>query len=336
MAIDFGTGGPAFTLRAHHPSGLDALASLDALTIAHAYMDGALDIEGDLLGATRRPGKAALMTEPHLALAADDQAPATPSIPHYRRIMDDFEQLEARCRRYDYFLSNELPGIVEDDAAFLADDLPGIRRRYETDYCPTVDGRRRVAVPETVIAAKVVAYAASFPNLPKDRDLSLCIEALVEFIISLQPSPAVFALTFRKLTKTQKFFPNTAEYNEVHEAAEAVMDRFGHYLQKLPQRHERHADQVRRDQEEAALAIVAQECRRHGRCELCVDAIATLAGVGRTTAQNALRQARELGLVVAQGDAGVLEGHPKAGERERMGSPTFRLNRRLWPSYGVL
>jgi hypothetical protein len=275
------------------------------------------------------------MTEHHLALAPDDQSPATSSIPHYGWIMDDFEQLEARCRRYDDFLSNELLRIVEDDAAFLAGDFPGIRRRYETDYCP-VDGRRRVAVPETVIAAKVVAYAATFPNLPKDRDLSLCIEALVEFIISLRPSPAVFALTFRKLTKTQKFFPNTAEYNEVHEAAEAVMDRFGHYLQKLPKRHERHADQVRRDQEDAVLTIIAQECRRHGRCELCVDAIAALAGVGRTTAQNALRQARELGLVVAQGDAGVLEGHPRAGERERLGSALLPADRRLRPSYGVL
>ncbi len=256
------------------------------------------------------------MTEPHLALAADDQSPATPSIPHYRRIMDDFEQLEARCQHYDDFLSNELPGIVEDDAAFLADDLPGIRRRYETDYCP-VDGRRRVAVPETVIAAKVVAYAASFPNLPKDRDLSLCIEALVEFIISLRPSPAVFALTFRKLTKTQKFFPNTAEYNEVHEQAQAIMDVFGHYLRELPKRHERHAAQVRRDQEDAVLTVIAQGCQRHGRCELCLDELAALAGVGRTTAQNALRRARELGLVVAQGDAGVLERHPRAGERER-------------------
>jgi hypothetical protein len=107
------------------------------------------------------------------------------------------------------------------------------------------------------------------------------------------------------------------------------MDRFGYYLQKLPQRHERHADQVRRDQEDAALAVVAQECRRHGRCELCVDAIAAAAGVRRTTAQNALRRARELGLVVAQDDAGALEEHPRAGERERVGG-------RLWPSYGVL
>ncbi len=51
VAIDFGKGEPAFTLRAHRPSGLDALASLDALTIAHAYMDGDLDIDGDLLAA---------------------------------------------------------------------------------------------------------------------------------------------------------------------------------------------------------------------------------------------------------------------------------------------
>ncbi len=292
------------------------------------------------------------MTEHHLALAPDDQSPATPSIPHYRPIMDDFEQLEARCRRYDAILSNELPGIVEDDAAFLADDFPGIRRRYETDYC-----RRGVTVPETVIAAKVVAYAATFPNLPKDRDLSLCIEALVEFIISLRPSPATFALTFRKLTKTQKFFPNTAEYNEVHEAAEAVMDRFGHYLQNntaeynevheaaeavmdrfghylqnFPKRHERHAAQFRRDQEDAVLTVIAQECRRHGRCELCLDELAALAGVGRTAAQNALRRARELELVVVQGDAGVLEGHPTAGEGGALASPISRLNRRLRPS----
>jgi cyclopropane-fatty-acyl-phospholipid synthase len=50
-AVDFGTGEPAFTLRVHRPIGLDALASLDALSIAHAYMDGDLDIEGDLLQA---------------------------------------------------------------------------------------------------------------------------------------------------------------------------------------------------------------------------------------------------------------------------------------------
>ena len=31
------------------PEGLDALVSADALTIAHAYMDGTVDFEGDLL-----------------------------------------------------------------------------------------------------------------------------------------------------------------------------------------------------------------------------------------------------------------------------------------------
>jgi cyclopropane-fatty-acyl-phospholipid synthase len=48
-AIEFGRGDPVFTLRAHGPEGMTALASLDALTIADAYMDGKLEFEGDLL-----------------------------------------------------------------------------------------------------------------------------------------------------------------------------------------------------------------------------------------------------------------------------------------------
>jgi cyclopropane-fatty-acyl-phospholipid synthase len=48
-AIDFGQGEPAFTVRVHDNDGLDALASVDALTIAHAYMDGKIDFDGDLL-----------------------------------------------------------------------------------------------------------------------------------------------------------------------------------------------------------------------------------------------------------------------------------------------
>jgi cyclopropane-fatty-acyl-phospholipid synthase len=48
-AIEFGRGDPVFTLRAHGPEGMTALASLDALTIAHAYMNGKLEFEGDLL-----------------------------------------------------------------------------------------------------------------------------------------------------------------------------------------------------------------------------------------------------------------------------------------------
>ncbi|HXW24689.1 MAG TPA: class I SAM-dependent methyltransferase [Xanthobacteraceae bacterium] len=47
--IDFGQGEPVFTLRVRSPEGLDALASVDALNIAHAYMDEKLDFEGDLL-----------------------------------------------------------------------------------------------------------------------------------------------------------------------------------------------------------------------------------------------------------------------------------------------
>lgn len=43
--------------------------------------------------------------------------------------------------------------------------------------------------------------------------------------------------------------------------------------------------------ERAALSVVAQRCKESGFCVLCVDAIANIAGVGRTTVQNAIRKA---------------------------------------------
>lgn len=49
--------------------------------------------------------------------------------------------------------------------------------------------------------------------------------------------------------------------------------------------------------EVAALSVVAREVQRKGRCELPIDAIAAMAGVSRTTTQNALRLARRLGLL---------------------------------------
>ena len=49
--------------------------------------------------------------------------------------------------------------------------------------------------------------------------------------------------------------------------------------------------------EAAALAVIAREVQRAGRCELYLDKIAAIAGVCRSTAQNALREARRLGLV---------------------------------------
>jgi hypothetical protein len=45
---------------------------------------------------------------------------------------------------------------------------------------------------------------------------------------------------------------------------------------------------------------VARQCQRHGPCTLPIDAIAALAGVCRTTAQNALREARRLGLLLIE------------------------------------
>lgn len=50
----------------------------------------------------------------------------------------------------------------------------------------------------------------------------------------------------------------------------------------------------------AALRIVADEVRARGVRGMCLDALAASAGVGRTTAQNAIRQARRLGMVEVQ------------------------------------
>jgi hypothetical protein len=60
----------------------------------------------------------------------------------------------------------------------------------------------------------------------------------------------------------------------------------------------------------AVLRIVGDEVREHGACSLHIDAIAARAGVCRTTAQNAVREARALGLVTVE-------------ERRRRGMPSL-------------
>lgn len=60
----------------------------------------------------------------------------------------------------------------------------------------------------------------------------------------------------------------------------------------------------------AVLSVVAQETKRRGSCQLPVDAIAALAGVCRTLVQDALREARRLGLVEVR-------------ERRRAGQPSL-------------
>jgi hypothetical protein len=47
--------------------------------------------------------------------------------------------------------------------------------------------------------------------------------------------------------------------------------------------------------EASALAVIAGEVKHHGVCDLPTDKIAALAGVGRTTVQNAMREAVRLG-----------------------------------------
>ncbi|WP_237482899.1 GntR family transcriptional regulator [Lichenibacterium dinghuense] len=50
----------------------------------------------------------------------------------------------------------------------------------------------------------------------------------------------------------------------------------------------------------SALSVVAAQVARHGRCDLALDHIASLAGVGRTTVRNALAEARRLGLLTVE------------------------------------
>jgi hypothetical protein len=47
----FGTGEPAFRLTVHNHRGISALASLDERRIGEAYLEGALDLDGDMVAA---------------------------------------------------------------------------------------------------------------------------------------------------------------------------------------------------------------------------------------------------------------------------------------------
>lgn len=47
----------------------------------------------------------------------------------------------------------------------------------------------------------------------------------------------------------------------------------------------------------AVLSVIARQCQQGRTCSLPIDALAALAGVSRTTVQNAQRQARRLGLL---------------------------------------
>ena len=52
------------------------------------------------------------------------------------------------------------------------------------------------------------------------------------------------------------------------------------------------------ESERAALTVIGDQVRKHGRCDLPIDQIAAIAGVSRTSVQNATRKARRLNHVV--------------------------------------
>lgn len=87
--------------------------------------------------------------------------------------------------------------------------------------------------------------------------------------------------------------------------------------------------------ERAAMAIVAGQVKSGGLCDLPLDQIAALAGVGRTTARNALNEARRLGLV-------RITYRPRRGQKSltnivRVVSPEWLawLKRGPPPRYGI-
>jgi len=61
--------------------------------------------------------------------------------------------------------------------------------------------------------------------------------------------------------------------------------------------------------ERAALSVIGEQCKRKGYCDLCLDEIARIAGVKRTSVQNAIRKARSK----EHGHISVRERRPQRG-----------------------
>lgn len=82
--------------------------------------------------------------------------------------------------------------------------------------------------------------------------------------------------------------------------------------------------------EHAVLVVIAGEVKHHGLCDLAVDRIAAVAGVSRTTAQNAIREAKRLGHL-------SVESRPRKGQKNltnlvRITSPEWKTWLKRGPS----
>ncbi|XUP57902.1 helix-turn-helix domain-containing protein [Allorhizobium sp. Av2] len=74
----------------------------------------------------------------------------------------------------------------------------------------------------------------------------------------------------------------------------------------------------------AVLAVIAGEVKHHGLCDLAVDRIAAVAGVSRTTVQNAIREARALGHL-------SVESRPRKGQKNL--TNLVRITSREWMTW---
>jgi hypothetical protein len=96
-----GRGEIAFRLTAHDDQGLAALASLDECRIGEAYLDGALDLEGDLTAALSLRGE---LTDRHITAATRAVATLTTGPSRIPRATI-LEILRAGCGRSGPFRS---------------------------------------------------------------------------------------------------------------------------------------------------------------------------------------------------------------------------------------
>src|SRR3954466_8358863 len=129
-----------------------------------------------------------------------------------------------------------------------------------------VEASPRVELPK-VSALLWKAYAAGTVSESDAADLSAAIEARKAYLTAPKPVQ-------RRLIGSRPRTPASLERRRRWAASGALPPALASRFKT------------------AVLAVVAAEHQKHGRCTLVIDHIAALAGVGRTTVKNAVREAQ--------------------------------------------
>jgi hypothetical protein len=134
---------------------------------------------------------------------------------------------------------------------------------------------------EKCVAGKISEDESTF--------LSACIDGRRP--LSRRTSTGKFAVVGR-LGRLSRFLPRRPQRSPDRKASRDRRRTLGG-SSALPDNLRQHFTEGQR----AVLCVIAGEVKRCGTCDFPIDKIAALAGVGRTTVQNALHEARRLGLV---------------------------------------